>query len=39
MFDSRFRTALSAADQDLKKLESIEAGKKKELWKGFGIEL
>ena len=38
-FDSRLRSALSAADNDLKKLESIEAGKKKELWKGFGVEL
>ena len=38
MFDSRLKSALSAADNDLKKLESIEA-KKKELWKGFGIEL
>jgi hypothetical protein len=39
LFDSRLKTALSAADNDLKKLESIEAGKKKELWKGFGIDL
>ncbi len=38
-FDSRLRSALSAADNDLKKLESIEAAKKKELWKGFGIDL
>jgi hypothetical protein len=38
-FDSRLRFALSAADNDLKKLESIEASKKKELWKGFGIDL
>jgi uncharacterized protein with von Willebrand factor type A (vWA) domain len=38
-FDSRLRSALSAADQDLKKLESIEAAKKKELWKGFGVDL
>ena len=39
LFDSRLKSALSAADNDLKKLESIEASKKKELWKGFGIEL
>ena len=38
-FESRLRFALSAADNDLKKLESIEASKKKELWKGFGVEL
>ncbi len=38
-FDSRLRFALSAADNDLEKLELIEASKKKELWKGFGIEL
>jgi hypothetical protein len=38
-FESRLRSALSAADNDLKKLESIEANKKKELWKGFGINL
>jgi hypothetical protein len=39
MFDSRLKSALAAADNDLKKLDSIEASKKKELWKGFGIEL
>jgi hypothetical protein len=39
LFDSRLRSALAAADNDLKTLESIETGKKKELWKGFGIEL
>ena len=38
-FESRLRYALSAADNDLQKLESIEARKKKELWKGFGVEL
>ncbi|MGO9112658.1 MAG: hypothetical protein ACLP9L_25785 [Thermoguttaceae bacterium] len=38
-FDSRLKSALAAADNDLKKLESIEASKKKELWKGFGIDL
>ncbi len=38
-FDSRLRTALSAADNDLKKLESVETNRKKELWKGFGIDL
>ncbi len=39
LFDSRLKTALSAADNDLKKLELIETGKKREIWKGFGIEL
>ncbi len=39
LFDSRLKSALAAADNDLKKLESIEASKKKELWKGFGIDL
>ncbi len=39
LFDSRLKSALAAADNDLETLESIEAGKKKELWKGFGIEL
>ena len=39
VFESRLRAALSAADKDLKTLESIEAGKKKELWKGFGVDL
>ena len=39
LFDSRLKSALAAADNDLKTLESIEASKKKELWKGFGIEL
>jgi hypothetical protein len=39
VFESRLKSALSAVDHDLKKLESIEAGKKKELWKGFGIDL
>jgi hypothetical protein len=39
LFESRLKSALSAADNDLKKLESIEDKKKKELWKGFGIEL
>jgi hypothetical protein len=39
LFDSRLKSALAAADNDLEKLESIEAIKKKELWKGFGIEL
>ena len=39
MFESRLRFALSAADNDLKRLEAMEANKKKELWKGFGIDL
>lgn len=39
LFESRLKSAVSAADNDIKKLESIEAKKKKELWKGFGIEL
>jgi hypothetical protein len=39
LFESRLKSALSAADNDFQKLESIEAKKKKELWKGFGIEL
>jgi hypothetical protein len=39
LFDSRLKSALAAADNDLKTLESIEASKKKELWKGFGVEL
>jgi hypothetical protein len=39
IFETRLKFALSAADHDLKKLESIEGGKKKELWKGFGIDL
>jgi hypothetical protein len=39
LFESRLKAALAAADNDLKTLESIEANKKKELWKGFGIEL
>ena len=39
VFETRLKFALSAADHDLKKLESIEAGKKKELWKGFGVDL
>jgi hypothetical protein len=38
-FDSRLKAALSAADNDLEKLESLEAAKKKELWKGFGVDL
>ena len=38
-FDSRLRAAASAADNDLKRLESLEPVRKKELWKGFGIEL
>ena len=39
LFETRLKFALSAADNDLKKLESLEAGKKRELWKGFGIDL
>ncbi|MGA2254981.1 MAG: hypothetical protein ABSG53_09985 [Thermoguttaceae bacterium] len=39
LFDSRLKSALAAADNDLKTLESIEDSKKKELWKGFGIDL
>jgi hypothetical protein len=39
IFESRLKSALSAADNDIKKLESLEASKKKELWKGFGIDL
>jgi Zn-dependent oligopeptidase len=39
LFDSRLKAALAAADNDLKKLESIEQSKKKELWKGFGVDL
>ena len=38
-FDARLKSALSAADNDIKKLESLDAEKKKELWKGFGIDL
>lgn len=38
-FDSRLSFALSAADNDLKTLESIATDKKNELWKGFGINL
>jgi hypothetical protein len=39
LFESRLKAALSAVDNNLKTLESIEAKKKKELWKGFGIDL
>ena len=38
-FESRLKAALAAADQDVKKLESLDPQKKKELWKGFGVEL
>ena len=38
-FESRLKSALAAADQDIKKLESLDPQKKKELWKGFGVEL
>jgi hypothetical protein len=39
LFDSRLKAALAAADNDIAKLESLEAAKKKELWKGFGVNL
>lgn len=38
-FESRLKAALAAADQDIEKLESLDPQKKKELWKGFGVEL
>jgi hypothetical protein len=38
-FESRLKAALAAADNDIKKLESLDPQKKKELWKGFGVEL
>jgi len=39
LFDSRLKSALAAAGNDFKNLESVEDSKKKELWKGFGIDL
>jgi len=39
LFESRLKAALAAADNDLETLASLETGKKKELWKGFGIDL
>jgi hypothetical protein len=38
-FESRLRAALSAADNNVKTLESLDPQKKNELWKGFGVEL
>jgi hypothetical protein len=38
-FESRLKAALAAADQEISKLESLDPQKKKELWKGFGVEL
>jgi hypothetical protein len=38
-FESRLKAAVAAADSDIQKLDSIDPQKKKELWKGFGVEL
>jgi hypothetical protein len=38
-FESRLKAAVAAADNDIQKLDSLDPQKKKELWKGFGVEL
>jgi hypothetical protein len=38
-FESRLKAAVAAADNDIQKLDSVDPQKKRELWKGFGVEL